>query len=239
MKILGCENLSASYGTQKVLENLSFYVESGKCLCILGENGTGKSTLVKCLLGLLKQDSGIITKEGFSSLDTGYLPQQMENFKSFPATVFEVVLSGCLNMRANKPFYSKREKQIAEENLKKLGVFDLKKQAFCELSGGQKQKVLLARALCTAKKLLILDEPAAGLDPVATGEMYEVIDTLKKDGMGILMVSHDTSRALSASDLVLHIDKENGYFFGTKEEYLKSSYAKTFDKGDENVRADN
>ncbi len=235
MKILECENLSASYGTQKVLENLSFYVENGKCLCILGENGAGKSTLVKCLLGLLKEDNGKITKEGFSSLDTGYLPQQAENFKSFPATVFEVVLSGCLNIRGNKPFYSKREKQIAEDNLKKLGVFDLKKQAFCELSGGQKQKVLLARALCTAKRLLILDEPASGLDPVATGEMYELIDALKKDDMGILMVSHDTSRALSVSDLVLHIDKENGYFFGTKEGYLESSYAKAFDKGDKNV----
>ena len=230
MRILTCDNLSVSYGTNQVLSDLSFFAESGACLSILGENGAGKSTLLKCLLGLKKPDAGVIKTEGFTLSQVGYLPQQAEVKRDFPASVFEVVLSGCLNMRGAKPFYSRREKDVAIRNLNKMEAADLKKRSFSELSGGQQQRVLLARALCCAQRLLILDEPASGLDPAAAREMYALITKLKsEDGMGIIMVSHDTAGALSVSERVLHITRGNSHcFFGTKQDYVNSGYANIY-----------
>jgi len=230
MPILTCERLSASYGANQVLSDVSFYVKKGECLSILGENGTGKSTLIKCLLGLMKPTSGHIVTDGFAATEVGYLPQQINIRQDFPASVFEVVLSGCLNMRGAMPFYSKREKQLAETCMDKLEIAALKRKSFCALSGGQQQRVLLARALCCAKKLLILDEPASGLDPAAANEMYRLILKLKQEEhLGIIMVSHDTKSALSVSERVLHITRDCGdYFFGTKDEYQSSSYSKMF-----------
>lgn len=228
MRILTCENLCVSYGANQILSNLSFFAESGECISILGENGAGKSTLLKCLLGLKKPDSGVIKALGFSREQVGYLPQQTETKRDFPASVFEVVLSGCLNMRGAKPFYSRREKEIADKCLSKLEISELKKKSFAELSGGQQQRVLLARALCCAKKLLILDEPVSGLDPQAASLMYALICRLKKDeDMGIIMVSHDTEGAVSVSDRVLHIGSGGvGCFFGTKDEYIRTELTK-------------
>lgn len=232
MHILSCENLCVSYGAQTVLSDLTFYADRGECLCILGENGAGKSTLLKCLLGLIKPDSGKMETDGFALTEVGYLPQQTSLRRDFPASVFEVVLSGCLNMRGAKPFYSKREKQIALENLEKVGAADLKKQSFCTLSGGQQQRVLLARALCCAKKLLVLDEPAAGLDPLAAGELYDAISALKQSNMAVIMVSHDTAGALSVSERVLHLSgKSSDYFFGSKLDYMTCTFAKSFTEG--------
>lgn len=222
MKILTCENLTVSYGANHILSNLSFFAKSSECLCILGENGTGKSTLLKCLLGLKKQTSGTITPIGFSLSQVGYLPQQTEIKRDFPASVFEVVLSGCLNIRGNKPFYSKHEKNIVMQNLAKMEIEDLKKRSFCELSGGQQQRVLLARALCCAKKLLILDEPTSNLDPAAARDVYSLINKLKQEeNIGIIMVSHDAEDTLSVSERVLHIYSDTAsFFFGTKDEYI-------------------
>ena len=230
MRILTCDNLSVSYGANQVLSDLSFFAESGACLSILGENGAGKSTLLKCQLGLKKPDAGVIKTEGFPLSQVGYLPQQAEVKRDFPASVFEVVLSGCLNMRGAKPFYSRREKDVAIRNLNKMEAADLKKRSFSELSGGQQQRVLLARALCCAQRLLILDEPASGLDPAAAREMYALITKLKsEDGMGIIMVSHDTAGALSVSERVLHITRGNSHcFFGTKQDYVNSGYANIY-----------
>lgn len=230
MRILTCDNLSVSYGANQVLSDLSFFAESGACLSILGENGAGKSTLLKCLLGLKKPDAGVIKTEGFPLSQVGYLPQQAEVKRDFPASVFEVVLSGCLNMRGAKPFYSRREKDVVIRNLNKMEAADLKKRSFSELSGGQQQRVLLARALCCAQRLLILDEPASGLDPAAAREMYALITKLKsEDGMGIIMVSHDTAGALSVSERVLHITRGNSHcFFGTKQDYVNSGYANIY-----------
>ncbi len=229
MPSLSCHNLTASYGARTVLERVSFFVDHGEGLCILGENGAGKSTLLKCLLGLLRPDSGKIEANGFSLTEVGYLPQQTEIQRDFPASAFEIVLSGCLNMRGLKPFYSKKEKAIAMENLNTVGAADLKNKSFSTLSGGQKQRVLLARALCSAKKLLILDEPAAGLDPLATKELLSLIESLKKNGLAVIMVSHDTESALSVSERVLHLSGQNtDYFFGTREAYHSSSFSKSF-----------
>ena len=230
MRILTCDNLSVSYGANQVLSDLSFFAENGACLSILGENGAGKSTLLKCLLGLKKPDAGVIKTEGFTLSQVGYLPQQAEVKRDFPASVLEVVLSGCLNMRGAKPFYSRREKDVAIRNLNKMEAADLKKRSFSELSGGQQQRVLLARALCCAQRLLILDEPASGLDPAAAREMYALITKLKsEDGMGIIMVSHDTAGALSVSERVLHITRGNSHcFFGTKQDYVNSGYANIY-----------
>ena len=224
-----CKNLTVSYGSKPILENLSFFADRGEALCVLGENGAGKSTLLKCLLGLIKPNSGEIVTDGFSLTEVGYLPQQTDMKQNFPASVFEVVLSGCLNARGWKPFYSKKEKQIAIENLTAVGAKDLKSKSFCTLSGGQRQRVLLARALCCAKKMLILDEPAAGLDPFAVHELLAVISDLKSKGMTVIMVSHNTKSALAVSERVLHLSGKNTeYFFGTKEAYENSDFAKSF-----------
>lgn len=227
MHSLTCQNLTASYGANTVLSHVSFFVDSGEALCILGENGAGKSTLLKCLLHLHRPDHGSLETRGFLPTEIGYLPQQTDTERDFPASVFEVVLSGCLNMRGFLPFYSKKEKKIALENLQIVGASDLKNKSFSTLSGGQKQRVLLARALCCAKKLLILDEPAAGLDPLAANELLGILEKLKQNGMAIIMVSHDTQSALSVCNRVLHLSGQNS-FFGTKEEYLSSEYAKDF-----------
>ncbi len=222
--LLICENLSASYGANRVFENLSFSVNNGEILSILGENGVGKSTLLKCLLGLKKQDSGKITTLDFSQNQVGYLPQQAATKQDFPASVFEVVLSGCLHHKGARPFYSKREKDLAHENLARMEILDLRKKSFQTLSGGQRQRVLLARALCCAKRLLILDEPTAGLDPVAASELYALLKTLSQD-MGIVMVSHDTPGAISVSQRILHLAHyPEESFFGTTEDYLKSEF---------------
>ena len=222
--LLICENLSASYGANRVFENLSFSVNDGEILSILGENGVGKSTLLKCLLGLKKQDSGMITTLDFAQSQVGYLPQQAETKQDFPASVFEVVLSGCLHLKGALPFYRKQEKDLALYNLKRMEILDLKKKSFQALSGGQRQRVLLARALCCAKRLLILDEPTAGLDPAAASEFYALLKTLTKD-MGIVMVTHDTPGAISVSQRILHLAHgPQKSFFGTTDDYLKSTF---------------
>lgn len=224
-----CETLSVSYGSSAVLSNLSFSLKQGEVLSILGENGAGKSTLLKCLLGLIKPDAGTITMGDFSFREVGYLPQQTASSLHFPASVLEVVLSGCLNLRGAKPFYSKKEKQIALLNLEKVGAAKLKRKGFSTLSGGEQRRVLLARALCSAKKLLVLDEPVAGLDPLAAKELYHVIMDLKNTGMTVIMVSHDTHGALPISDRILHLsNNHNDFFLGTPEAYKTSLYAKGF-----------
>ena len=224
-----CNSLTVSYGANTVLKDISFYVDRGECLSVIGENGTGKSTLLKCILGLLKPDGGTITTDDFSLTEVGYLPQQTGAHPDFPASVFEVVLSGCLNMRGTKPFYSKKEKALAITNLERVGAEGFMRKSFSSLSGGQQQRVLLARALCCAKKLLILDEPVAGLDPLASKELYGVIRQLKQDGLSVLMVSHDMAQAISVSDRILHLSADpSGYFFGTTADYIKGDYYRSF-----------
>jgi zinc transport system ATP-binding protein len=219
MPQLLCENLSLGYNSHTVVENLNFSVNTGDYLCIVGENGSGKSTLMKTILGLLKPLSGKITNgDGLLPDEIGYLPQQTEVQRDFPASVNEIVLSGCQSRCGKRPFYNRAEKALAQENIRKMGIEDLRKKCYRELSGGQQQRVLLARALCATQKMLLLDEPVSGLDPIVTKEMYALIEDLHKDGITIIMISHDIEAAKKYATHILHIGKN--IFFGTKDEYI-------------------
>ncbi len=228
MSLINCKNLSVSYDGKTVVNGLSFTVNDGDALCIVGENGSGKTTLMKALLGLVKTSGGCIElSDGLVQNEIGYLPQQTEVQKDFPASVGEIVISGCLN-KMKKPFFTKKEKELAAYNMKLLGITDLKKRCYQELSGGQQQRVLLARALCATKKLLLLDEPVAGLDPIVTGELYDLIKKLnREDGITVIMVSHDIPGSLDIADHILHLN-HSGSFFGTSEEYISSDFGKNF-----------
>ena len=223
-----CKNAALGYEDGIVTENLDFTVNSGDYLCILGENGSGKSTLIKALLGLKPQVKGDISwVNGFSSKEIGYLPQQTPVQKDFPASVREIVLSGCLSKTGFRPFYNAKEKTLAAENMARLGISDLAGRCYRDLSGGQQQRVLLARALCATEKMLLLDEPVTGLDPPAQNDLYELISDLNKEGITIIMVSHDISSAVKYASHILHIAKKQ-LFFGTKEDYLNSKIGKSF-----------
>ena len=227
MSLLKCTDLTLGYDGNPVVSNLNFELNSGDYLCIVGENGSGKSTLMKTLLDLQSPLSGTIeTGDGLKRTEIGYLPQQTVVQKDFPASVWEIVLSGNLASSGMKPFYSKEDKARANENIKKMGIESLKKRCYRELSGGQQQRVLLARALCATKKLLLLDEPVSGLDPKVTNEMYTLIKELNNQGISIIMISHDISAAVEYASHILHIGNE--VFFGTKEEYLVSEKGRTF-----------
>lgn len=231
MAFITCKNCELAYEGKSVLTDLSFEVNSGDYLCIVGENGSGKSTLMKALLGLIKPVSGEISFCCAKHSEIGYLPQQTDIQKDFPASVFEVVISGTLGRRGFKPFYSKKEKDLAKKNMEMLGISDLAKHSYQNLSGGQQQRVLLARALCATTSMLLLDEPVAGLDPVVTAEMYKIIKELNDKGIAIIMVSHDISAAVEYASHILHL-RNKPLFFGTKEEYLLSDYYCEFCGGD-------
>ncbi|KAF5040761.1 metal ABC transporter ATP-binding protein [Sedimentibacter saalensis] len=218
-----CNDVSLGYEGSIVTEHLNFEINEGDYLCIIGENGAGKSTLIKALLNLKSPVSGQITVgDGLKPTEIGYLPQQTVVQKDFPASVWEIVLSGCLNRCGLRPFYTREEKQLAVENMERLGISNLSKKCYRELSGGQQQRVLLARALCATKKMLLLDEPVAGLDPKVTNEMYELIYRLnKKDGITVVMVSHDIEATVKYATHILHVSNIP-LFFGKKEEYVIS-----------------
>lgn len=234
MSQIECKKICVNYESTVAVKDVSFSVEEGDYVCIVGENGSGKSTLLKAILGLEPIKSGeVILGENVARKDIGYLPQQSINQKDFPASVLEVVLSGCLNYRGIHPFYSQKEKQLAEKNIKELGLEKIKNNSYQELSGGQRQRVLLARALCATRKILLLDEPIAGLDPKVTKEMYKIIKQINKEGITIIMVSHDIHFALKNANKILHMRTKNE-FFGTTEEYIKSDIGKAFIGGGEN-----
>lgn len=222
MEQIICRNVTLGYDSKAVVSGINFTVCEGDYLCIIGENGSGKSTLMKALLGLVRPLSGTIEFVGGARQSgIGYLPQQTTAQKNFPASVREIVLSGCLTKCGARPFYGSEEKAIAEYNMDKLGIADLAGKPFAELSGGQKQRVLLARALCAADRMLLLDEPVSGLDPRATADMYDTVSRLnKEDGMTVIMISHDIS-AVDYAKSVLCIG-ETPRFFISREDYLAS-----------------
>lgn len=227
MALLTCENLSLGYDGHEIVHDLNFEVNPGDYLCIVGENGSGKSTLMKTILGLQPPLGGeVLTGDGLRKNEIGYLPQQTVIQKDFPATVREIVRSGCQGQCGLRPFYNREEKRLAERNMERMGISQLAKRCYRELSGGQQQRVLLARALCATQKMLLLDEPVSGLDPRVTVEMYELISQLNRDGVTVIMISHDIEAALRYASHILHVGAN--VFFGTKEEYLKSESGKFF-----------
>ena len=231
MSYFSLNKIGFSYEGKVVLEDIHFSVEKGDYLCIVGENGAGKSTLLKGILGLKKPNEGeIILGDGLKRQDIGYLPQQTEAQKDFPASVYEVVESGCLNKLSLFPFYRKEDKKRVEDAIRFLNIENLRKSCYRELSGGQQQRVLLARALCAGSKLLILDEPVAGLDPKAQTELYDLIDRLNKElKITIIMVSHDVKEIVQRAKHILHLAHKQ-LFFGEAEEYRESELGKSFVK---------
>lgn len=228
-ELIVCRDVSLGYEGQSVLTHLDLTIRAGDYLCIVGDNGSGKSTLLRGLLGLLTPQSGeILRAPELRQGAIGYLPQQTRAQRDFPATVYEVVLSGCLNQKKTRFFYSAAQKSAALMNLGKLGVLELKDQCYRDLSGGQQQRVLLARALCAASKLLILDEPITGLDPAAAQDLYKILSYLnRKEGMAVVMVTHDLKAALQSTRTVLHIGRSS-YFLGSAADYLASPLGKRF-----------
>ena len=236
MSLISCKNAAFAYENRVVIEHLDFEVNRGDYLCIVGENGSGKSTLIKGLLQLMNPAEGkIVMGEHLRANEIGYLPQQTVTQKDFPASVYEVVLSGCLNQSGLRPFYKREEKQRALDNMEQLGIKDLKNECYRDLSGGQQQRVLLSRALCATTKMLLLDEPVTGLDPVATHELYQLIQKINGElGITVVMVSHDIASAVRYASHILHLQNEQ-LFYGRKEDYRKSNLGKEFIRGDMSV----
>jgi len=224
---LECKDVTLGYEDRTLVEHLNFEVNTGNYLCIVGENGTGKSTLMRTILRLQKPLAGSIEYgDGLRPTEIGYLPQQTIVQKDFPASVREVVLSGCQTKAGRRPFYSKDEKKLAEVQMERLGIKELSRRCYRELSGGQQQRVLLARALCATEKMLLLDEPVSGLDPKVTAEMYKLIQMLNEQGISIIMISHDISSAVKYASHILHIGDH--VFFGTVQEYQTSSIGRRY-----------
>lgn len=228
MSLIECRAISVAYENKCIISNLTFSVNEGDYICIVGENGSGKSTLIKTILSLKEIIKGeLILGEGLRRNEIGYLPQQTSIQRDFPANVLEIVLSGFMNKRKLTPFYSQKDKISADKNITRLGISDLKKRSYNELSGGQQQRVLLARALCATRKLLILDEPVSGLDPNVTQDMYQLIQAINKDGITIIMVSHDMRGTMKHASHILHLSNE-GDFFGTVQEYRETKLFENF-----------
>lgn len=227
MAYITATDLSLGYDGQTIVSGLNFKVDQGDYLCIVGENGSGKTTLMKTLLHLKEPAGGKITNgDGLQPSEIGYLPQQTIVQRDFPASVKEIVLSGFQGRCGLRPFYNKEEKRTAAENMNRMGIADLADRCYRELSGGQQQRVLLARALCATRKVLLLDEPVAGLDPMVTAQMYDLIKELNQEGITIIMISHDVVAAVRFASHILHIGDK--VFFGTREEYLSSEVGKVF-----------
>ena len=221
MALLTVKDLAVGYDGQPVVSGLNFQVDQGDYLCIVGENGSGKTTLMKTLLGLREPISGsIIPGDGLKRNEIGYLPQQTVVQKDFPASVREIVLSGFQGRIGLRPYYRKEEKQEAEENMRRMGIDGHADQCYRELSGGQQQRVLLARALCATRKILLLDEPVSGLDPKVTADMYSLIESLNREGITIIMISHDLNAAARYAGRILHIG--DTVFFGTRDEWVSN-----------------
>jgi len=196
---IAARNVTIGYGHGNVIKSANFEIEKQDFVCIVGTNGAGKSTLIKAMLGLMRPKSGkILFGEGVNHRAIGYLPQEKNAAPNFPATVIEVVLSGALGRLGARAFYRKQDVGEAERALKRLGILALKDAGFSDFSGGQKQKVLLARALVATSEVLILDEPSNNLDPKSRKEFYEILKELNQSGLTIIMITHD----LDAEDLI-------------------------------------
>ena len=227
MSYISGDNLSLGYEGKSILDNISFRVNKGDYLCVLGENGAGKSTLLKTILGMHMPIDGLIEfGDGLKRHDIGYLPQQTQVQRDFPASVEEIVYSGLQASHGLRLFYSKEEKELVYSSMERMDIVSLANSCYRELSGGQQQRVLLARALCAAKKVLILDEPVSGLDPLVSSNLYSLISELNKEGITIIMISHDISAAIKYSSHILYLGSKT--FFGSRKDFIESKQGKIF-----------
>jgi len=232
MPQITCQNLTLGYEGKAVVTGLSFTVNAGDYLCVVGENGYGKTTLMKALLKLEAPMSGrIVIGDGLEQTEIGYLPQQTAIQKDFPASVREVVRSGCLNRCGMRPFLNATEKRMAEDNMERMGITQLANSCYRELSGGQQQRTLLARALCATRKILLLDEPAAGLDLKAATDMYTLIADLNSEGITVIMISHDIAAAVKYASHILHIGAQAALFCRERADYAKSCFVRIYAGG--------
>ena len=244
MPIITARDLSLGYAAKTVVSHVSFTVNEGDFLCIVGHNGAGKTTLLRTLLGLQQPLSGTLIKGDGQKISTGYVPQQTALQKDFPASVKEIVRSGFQASKQFLPFYSVQQKHIAHQTLRQMHMIEFENKCYRELSGGQQQRVLLARALCatkpvsktdSAKPLLMLDEPTAALDPEATAELAELLQKLNRtQNTTVIMITHDIQLALSLATHILHVSDNS--FLGTAEDYRKSDLFALFAK-EENLHA--
>ncbi|MBR1625374.1 MAG: ABC transporter ATP-binding protein [Clostridia bacterium] len=231
--IISAKDLAIGYEGKPIAKGINFAIEQGDYFCIIGSNGSGKSTLLKTILGLIKPLSGeVLYADSVKKKRIGYLSQQKDDRKIFPATVFEIVLSGCLNQGRWHPFFTKEEKAYAREKMALLGIKDLEKRTFYELSGGQKQRVLLSRALCSTHNLIILDEPVSGLDPIVTEDLYNALEEINKQGVTVVMVSHDVQTSMKFANKILEINDDGAVFYESKEEYENKSKSKREENND-------
>ena len=229
MKLIECKKLNIGYGNKVVCKDINLTIEKGQYVCVVGENGCGKSTLLKTILGLNKAVSGkVIFDDNFKSSSIGYMPQQSEIQRDFPATVYEIIMSGFLGQMKFRPFYNKAEKEKANKIMQELDIADLAKKSFKELSGGQQQRVFLARALCATDEVLVMDEPVNALDSKAIRKFYSLIKKLNVDnGLTIIMVTHNIDKVIKYATDVVYL-KNKMEFAGKKEEFLQSEYAQVF-----------
>lgn len=220
MALIAMKDVTIAFEGTVAVDRVSFEVNKGDYLVIVGENGSGKSTLMRAMLGLVRPRAGSITYgDGLVKNRVGYLPQQTAAQRDFPASVEEVVRSGCVNRMGSRCFYNRRDRQKAEENMALLDVLPMRKKPYRTLSGGQQQRTLLARALCATDAMLLLDEPVTGLDPTAAAEFYDVIrDLNRKHGVAVVMVSHDLGGAMRDANRVLVMNRGMD-FFGDIDDY--------------------
>ncbi len=212
MNLVECRGLRLGYASRLVASCPDFTVGTGDFLAVVGPNGSGKTTLLKTVAGLIQPLGGSLgIPEEVSRGGIGYLPQTKDIQRDFPASVTEVVESGCQALRGMRPFYTGEEKQMVRSAIERFGIGHLARRSFRELSGGQRQRVLLARALCAPRKILLLDEPSTGLDPDAQEELHSLLGKVNKSGLSIMMVTHDLSPALRLASHVLTLG-EQGHF---------------------------
>ena len=229
--LLRVDDVTLAYEGREVISSLSFEIPRGAYVSVIGENGTGKSTLLGAILGLKRVRSGKIELCDLKRREIGFLAQQNEESESFPATVYEVVLTGCLSRSSCGPFITKRARDIAFANMEKVGITSLSGRSCDALSGGQRQRVMLARALCSASKLLVLDEAVTGVDSKTVADIYSLVESLNAGGMTVLSVTHDISAAVRYSSHILRLSSD-GYFFGTVNDYLALDEAAVYRKTD-------
>ncbi len=228
MNLIKSENLTLAYDKKIIIDKLSFEIDSGSYLCIVGENGTGKSTLIKGLLGLKKPSGGVLSLNGITNREIAYLPQKNDIQRDFPANVEEIVSSGYLTRLKSRLFFNRADRKIINDYLNQFGLEKMAKAPYKSLSGGQQQRVLIARALCSGARLIILDEPTASLDPIIASELYGLISHLNKaHNITIIMVSHDLEPALKYATHILQLGTKS-YFYAAKEEYINSDMGRTY-----------